>query len=182
MWGATYAPMQRFLDADYADGVSALRGSKHSRQDLPNVRFLSTTLFREPFVKQEQLTVLVPHFAQFIFNDMVHIASSQLTDGDKQFPLPCCTNRPGIRHPECASIKIPKTDQKLGDFVDCMPYPRSLTATREGCPLGPREQANLATSYLDGSAIYGSTQQKARQLRAFRDGNLNYFIINCNSV
>uniref|UniRef100_A0AC35GWR1 Peroxidase n=1 Tax=Panagrolaimus sp. PS1159 TaxID=55785 RepID=A0AC35GWR1_9BILA len=175
MWGATYSPMQRFIDADYGDGISALRASKHSKQDLPNVRYLSTVLFREPFVKQDQLTTLVPHFAQFIFNDMVHIASVQLTDGggEKQIPIPCChSGVHGLRHPECASIRIPKNDKRLSDFVDCMPYPRTITAAREGCPLGPREQANSATSFLDASTIYGSTKQKAKQLRAFRNGQL----------
>uniref|UniRef100_A0A914QTH6 Peroxidase n=1 Tax=Panagrolaimus davidi TaxID=227884 RepID=A0A914QTH6_9BILA len=175
MWGATYSPMQRFIDADYGDGISALRASKHSKQDLPNVRYLSTTLFREPFVKQDQLTTLVPHFAQFIFNDMVHIASVQLTDagGEKQIPIPCChSGAHGLRHPECASIRIPKNDKRLSDFVDCMPYPRTITAAREGCPLGPREQANSATSFLDASTIYGSTKQKPKQLRAFRNGQL----------
>uniref|UniRef100_A0A914YJW6 Uncharacterized protein n=1 Tax=Panagrolaimus superbus TaxID=310955 RepID=A0A914YJW6_9BILA len=53
-----------------------------------------------------------------------------------------------------------------------MPYPRTITAAREGCPLGPREQANSATSYLDASTIYGSTRQKAKELRSFRNGQL----------
>lgn len=54
----------------------------------------------------------------------------------------------------------------------CLSYARSVVAPRENCSLGHREQANQATSYLDGSHIYGSTTGKARKLRSFKNGTL----------
>lgn len=52
-----------------------------------------------------------------------------------------------------------------------MDYARTLPAPRTAnCSLGPREQANQATSFLDASFLYGSTAERSRRLRSFRDG------------
>lgn len=40
---------------------------------------------------------------------------------------------------------------------------------------GPREQMNQASSYIDGSMVYGNTESLASRLRTFNNGELDMF-------
>lgn len=53
-----------------------------------------------------------------------------------------------------------------------MEFVRSLPAVRPRCTFGPREQQNQVTAYIDGSTVYGSNVEAARELREFRGGRL----------
>jgi hypothetical protein len=54
----------------------------------------------------------------------------------------------------------------------CQEYVRSAIGLKPGCVLGPREQMNFATAFLDGSGIYGSTPKSSEDLRLLK-GILN---------
>lgn len=54
----------------------------------------------------------------------------------------------------------------------CQEFVRSGSAVRTGCSLGPREQLNQVTAFLDGSTIYGSSPQETEILREFEGGRL----------
>ena len=54
----------------------------------------------------------------------------------------------------------------------CQEYVRSSIGLKPGCVLGPREQMNFATAFLDGSSIYGSTPKSAEDLRLLEGGRL----------
>ena len=36
----------------------------------------------------------------------------------------------------------------------------------------PRQQINILTSYIDGSVVYGETEERSNALREFTDGKL----------
>lgn len=54
----------------------------------------------------------------------------------------------------------------------CQEFVRSGSAVRTGCSLGPREQMNQVTSFIDASTIYGSTSQETSVLREWEGGRL----------
>jgi peroxidase len=85
--------------------------------------------------------------------------------------LRCCGVNLHEFHPECYPIRLPDTDPVNGQInIKCQEYVRSGTAPRVGCTLGPREQINQVTSFMDGSTIYGSSVEEANDLRLFRAG------------
>ncbi|KAL3995199.1 hypothetical protein ACH3XW_24825 [Acanthocheilonema viteae] len=170
-WGAYGTSMQRIIKPFYADGIDELRVSIVDNSELPNVRHLSNLFFVKEYSPKLKVNTLSALWAHFVYTDLVHIGSLQLIDDEEKIQSPCCA--PQFRHhPECKSIIVPKSDPSYQDFLDCLPYTRTTPAPRPNCELGPREQANQVTSFLDASVIYGSTVQRARALRTFKNGHL----------
>ncbi|VDO54092.1 unnamed protein product, partial [Onchocerca flexuosa] len=163
-WGANGTPMQRIIEPFYANGIDEPRASIIDGNELPNVRYLSNLFFVKKHLPILKVNTMVALWAHFVYTDLVHIGSLQLFNEEEQTPLPCCA--PEIKqHPECKPIVISKNDPSYSGFLDCLPYTRTAPAPRSKCELGPREQANQVTSFLDASVIYGSTTQRARALR-----------------
>ena len=51
-----------------------------------------------------------------------------------------------------------------------MEFVRSSPTPRQDCSLGPRDQINQITSYIDASNIYGSTAKEQHGLRLIKKG------------
>ena len=51
-----------------------------------------------------------------------------------------------------------------------MEFVRSSPAPRRDCTLGPRDQINQITSFIDASNIYGSTAEEQGELRLMKSG------------
>lgn len=66
-------------------------------------------------------------------------------------------------HPQCFPIPIPDGDSFYSKYEEsCMNFVR--TAKCPQCKLGPRQQMNQITAYIDGSHIYGSMENETKAL------------------
>ncbi|GFR28163.1 peroxidasin [Trichonephila clavata] len=172
-WGKSGTPFVRMVAPDYGDGVSSIRTSK-SGDLLPNSRYLSHKLYSKKMKPDLNVTSLFIGFGLIIDHDMVQTAINANS-------IPCCDEKfdkyPESRPKECLQIDIPEGDPFYGPRnVKCLNFVRSIPVHGE-CG-GRREQLNKATSFLDGSTIYGSTIDRTKTLRSFNKGQLRTQRIN----
>ncbi|GBM16293.1 Peroxidasin [Araneus ventricosus] len=172
-WGKSGTPFVRMVAPDYSDGVSSIRTSKDG-SSLPNPRFLSQKLYSKKIKPDSDVTLLFTSFGLIVDHDMVETAIN--TDG-----IPCCSEKfdmyPESRPRECLQIDVPDGDPFYGPRnVKCLNFVRSVPVHGE-CG-GRREQLNKATSFLDASAVYGSTIDRTKTLRSFNKGQLRTQRIN----
>lgn len=176
-WGAAYRPFARFLPPDYSDGIESLRVSVRGG-DLPNPRKTSATIHRSLNRPSFRITMMVMQWGQFLDHDITATAQSR---GFNHSVPKCCNEHEGIplpevfRHPDCLPILIPSTDPFYSQWNHtCMEFVRSSPAPRANCALGPRDQINQVTSFIDASNVYGSDDQEMANLRLWEDGMLKY--------
>ena len=150
-WGATHEPLTIMTDLVYADGMSAPTGV-----DRPNPRTVSNMLFA-----QDSLLPDVMHLSDYcwVFGQFV----------DHDITLTHTNNEP-------AMISVPAGDPWFDPFNSgqvMIPMMRTEFMPGTGTSTNnPRQFPNSITSFLDGSAIYGSDQDRADWLRSFDNGKL----------
>jgi peroxidase len=116
---------------------------------------------------------MVMQFAQFLDHDLT------MTPIHKGFAesIPSCRACDSARtvHPECNPFPVPPNDHfyptaniSTGARL-CIPSMRSLPGQQH---LGPREQVNQNTGFLDASVVYGENNCIANILRGF-SGRMN---------
>uniref|UniRef100_A0A1I7VHT5 Chorion peroxidase n=1 Tax=Loa loa TaxID=7209 RepID=A0A1I7VHT5_LOALO len=169
LWGASSEPMQRFLKPTYANKISKPRISINGLT-LPNARQISHNIISEPTDRHTLCSMMIAQWAMFIHEDISHTGITTLYEGDKSKSLLCCNKK--YIHPDCYPIEVNENDTTYSKLTQCLPYVRTATLPRENCSLGPREQINQVTSYLDASHIYGSNMERVNKLRAYRNGFL----------
>jgi len=168
-WGVANRRYLRYLPPDYGDGISIPRQDS-GNQFLPSARQVSLTVHTDSDIPHPHLMSVTAIWGEFIYHDVSHTPQMAGFLGQR---LKCCGVTFESFHPECYPIKIPENDTAYGDLgLKCQEYTRSGTASRTGCTLGPREQINQVTSYLDGSVIYGSSKEESEELRLFTGGLL----------
>ncbi|XP_071866668.1 uncharacterized protein isoform X2 [Bombus fervidus] len=164
-WGATMTPFRRVLAPNYADGVEAPRRAT-TGAELPSAREVSLKVHKPSPSSNPHFTVMLAVYGQFLDHDITATAISQGINGTS---ISCCP--PSVGHPECFPVPVSSGDPVF-DVAGrtCMDFVRSAPAPQ--CKLGPRQQLNQVTAFIDGSAIYGSDQDTARKLREFSGGRL----------
>ena len=168
-WGVANRRYLRYLPPDYGDGISIPR-QDFNNQCLPSARQVSLSVHPDSDLPHPHLMAVTAIWGEFTYHDLSHTPQMAGFLGQR---LKCCGVTFQSFHPECYPIKIPTNDSAYGDLgLKCQEYTRSGTASRTGCTLGPREQINQVTAYLDGSVIYGSSKEESEELRLFTGGLL----------
>eukprot|EP00096_Caligus_rogercresseyi_P003240 TRINITY_DN1596_c0_g1_i2.p1 TRINITY_DN1596_c0_g1~~TRINITY_DN1596_c0_g1_i2.p1 ORF type:complete len:496 (-),score=83.22 TRINITY_DN1596_c0_g1_i2:208-1695(-) len=113
-------------------------------------------------------------WGQFMDHDITH---SPIVTGEDEEELMCCEDGKIIaeerRHPECMPIEITEDDSFYSRFGRrCMEFVRSSQSVSSECNLGPREQVNQITAFIDGSQLYGSEKAENIRLRLGKRGRL----------
>jgi peroxidase len=76
----------------------------------------------------------------------------------------------GSTDPSCMSYSVPVNDTVFK--TSCMKFTRSSASFSSlNCTQSYREQLNIYTSFIDGSAIYGNSLDKSKTLRTLSGGN-----------
>ncbi|KAL7044613.1 hypothetical protein ACKWTF_002002 [Chironomus riparius] len=171
--GQSLTVFARLLPSQYDDGVSKPRSISTNGSPLPNPRVVSTLIHPDISNLHTRYSLMVMQFAQFLDHDLT------MTPIHKGFheSIPSCRscNSPRTVHPECSPFPVPPRDHfypevnvTSGERL-CFPSMRSLPGQQS---LGPREQINQNTAFLDASQVYGENGCVARQLRG-SSGRLN---------
>jgi len=153
LWGAAGTPLRRMAPVAYADGVSAPAGPER-----PSARAISNAIMAqaEPIPSRAGLSGFVFQWGQFVDHDLDLTALGS--------------------PPEEFDIVVPSGDPTFdpaGTGEAIIPFLRSNydAATGTGTD-NPRQQIDDITSFLDGSGVYGSSDQRAQALRTLNGGRL----------
>ena len=73
----------------------------------------------------------------------------------------------GSTNPDCLSYSVPPEDPKLTQ--SCLEFTRTQGLTSS---IGVYEQINTLSSFIDGTQVYGHSQEISDELRTFNNGQL----------
>lgn len=154
-WGRSRTPYKRLLLQEYDDRVNQARvRSVIPFFKLPNARQVAMDVFETTSSasqsQRDSLSLFAVYFAEFVSYD---VASTPRATFEKGLPKVC---RCEELSDECFNIPTPIKDELNRPDQACMSYVRSLPSFKQfNCHLGPREQLNTATHWIDLSIIYG---------------------------
>ncbi|GFU52027.1 chorion peroxidase [Nephila pilipes] len=176
-WGKTFHTYARVLPPRYADGINEARSS-YDGGPLPSAREVSQRAISSGDHPSRKVTVAFSLWSQFLAYDLSLTGVTLAGNGDG---IVCChpdiEDNPRLLHPACMPIHIPDIDPYFRKFGrTCMHFLRSVAAPRSDCTFGPREQLNQVTAYIDGSTIYGTSEERTKALRSFEGGKLKWSI------
>lgn len=181
-WGKSNTPYTRILPPDYEDGVSEIRKTGVTGQQLPNPRTVSLASIKWSERSDAKASVMLMQWGQFVDHDLSLAATTPMLT-PQGTSIDCCNRKllldPRFKHPACISILLPDNDPFYSKFnVGCMNLVRNAPSPPIGCRLRAREQLNQLTHFMDASMIYGNDEQQALGLRQFQGGLLKSSRIN----
>lgn len=172
-FGKSLTTFTRLLPSVYDDGISKPRSRGVTSQPLPSPRVISYVIHPDISNLHSRYSLITMQYAQFLDHDLT------MTPIHKGFheSIPNCRSCDSSRtvHPECNPFPVPPGDPfypevniTSGERM-CFPFMRSLPGQQQ---LGPREQVNQNTAFLDASQVYGENSCVCRGLRS-QTGRMN---------
>ena len=147
-WGASFSHLQRMGEANYSDGISSMIfADRAGPREISNaiVQQAEGESIPNPFGTSDMLW----QWGQFVDHDL------DLTDGSADEPQ---------------DIPIPTGDEffdPAGTGTVVIPFNRALYDPNTGTDVNNvRQQENEITSWIDGSMVYGSDDERANALQA----------------
>ncbi|MEZ6128874.1 MAG: peroxidase family protein [Planctomycetaceae bacterium] len=151
--GSINQQLLRLAAPEYADGIAAPAGD-----DRPHARFVSNELSSqsEPEPNDRQLTDITWLWGQFLDHD-ISLSEAAYPAEPFNIHVPAGDHLFDAEYTGNSEIAFHRSvfDTSTGDSID-----------------NPRQQINQITTFIDGSMIYGSDDDRAAQLRSFSDGHL----------
>lgn len=138
--------------------------------NLPSARTVSLVVHRPYYRSEAKFTVMLAVWGQFLDHDFTATALSQKSNGST---ISCCENKV-FTSPECFPVYLDSDDPYREYNVSCLEFVRSAPAPT--CCLGPREQLNQVTSFIDGSVVYSADEDMVKKLRDRQNGTMRVFV------
>ncbi|KAG1649196.1 Peroxidasin [Nymphon striatum] len=166
--GSIFTPFDRILEAEFS-------GTNDSLRVGPNPRTISRVYNQHVPKKDGRLNLMAMQFGQFLDHDITSTPMTTVFDENKEvIEVNCCDPAQAILVPDCAIITVEGTDDAFTD-IRCMNFIRSTPISNvlsSSCKVGPRQQMNQVTSFIDASQVYGSSDDLMKELR-LENGFLN---------
>lgn len=147
--GAAFTPLLRIAPADYADGISAMAGPlRKSPREISNIVVdQAGASYPNPFGTSDFLW----QWGQFVDHDFALGDGVRSDDRSHDIAVPLGDPHFDPAHQGGKRIRFDRAifDEETGTDL-----------------LNPRENINELTSWLDGSMVYGSSDERAAALRA----------------
>ena len=146
-WGASFTQLQRIGSAAYSDGISSLAGAQRKgAREISNIINIQDQNISIP--NRFGTSDFLWQWGQFVDHDM------DLTDGNTDEVMP---------------ILVPAGDLFFDPDNDgnvTIEFNRANYDPETGFSVdNPRQQENEITSWIDGSMVYGSDEDRAKELR-----------------
>ncbi|KAL1456925.1 hypothetical protein WDU94_001611, partial [Cyamophila willieti] len=177
MWGASLIGFRRILKPIYENGFSTpigwTKGLKYHGFEKPPARIVSNDLIStESITPDPIITHMVMQWGQFLDHDLDHAIPA--TSLESWEGIDC--KKSCAFSPPCFPMEVPPNDPRVRKRR-CIDFIRSSSICGSGMTsmfwdtVQPREQVNQLTAYIDGSQVYGFTEERSRVLRDIRNDN-----------